>query len=357
MTLIAGFQSFNVPMLMGDFLLTFKDKSLAGLQKKVHRIGPNFAVAWTGNGYVAQRVIGALHNQFRDRRVKRTLVEAHLMELEDFADKEPIVELIGWIIDERPLCFSWKSFRPKEIYVRDRYSAGSGSTLFDKNFAKEKSESVIHNFPDTPAKDAIENTLPSLAHLIRDEVLGRSNRAEGFGFAYEMLFFETNKFQYLSSILYINMDWYFDGNGKLNDTPKIRPFITYKSWGDYALVQVSTAESDPLTELFVMTPIYDRDRDIRDIPGLSNILQKAERDKGVPLASDYYCLLYNLVREDGQFYPFVAAIPHWRDNPYFSLDESQTGHHIFNFERDFVRAVYDSIETSGMHPSRFFPLV
>jgi hypothetical protein len=356
MTLIAGFQSNDVPMLMGDFLLTFKDKSLAGLQKKVHRIGPNFVVAWTGNAYVAQVVIGALHNQFRDGRVQRTVVESHLMEFEDFADKEPIVELVGWIMDDRPFCFSWISSRPKEIYVRDHYSAGTGSKLFYKNFIKQESENVNRNFPDTPTKDAVENTLPFLANLIRDEVLGRRNRAEGFGFAYEMLFFEANKFKYLSSILYINLDWYFDTQGKLNDTPKIRPFIKYQSWGDYALVQTFAPEPEPLTELFFMTPIYARNRDIRDTPGLSSILQKAERDKGIPLTSEYYCLLYNLVREDGQFYPFVAAIPHWRDNPYFTIDETVKGRHVFTFERDFVRAVYRSIAASGMQSSDFNPL-
>ncbi|MBH0177032.1 MAG: hypothetical protein HP491_04015 [Nitrospira sp.] len=61
MTLIAGFQSFGTPTLIGDLMLS----GFAGTftyQKKILLIHDNFAIAWTGHWVAANSVIRTLQS-------------------------------------------------------------------------------------------------------------------------------------------------------------------------------------------------------------------------------------------------------------------------------------------------------
>lgn len=61
MTLIAGFRSFDTPVLIGDFLITDGDAK-SGLQKKVLLVADNFALAWTGHLLAADSVVKSLQS-------------------------------------------------------------------------------------------------------------------------------------------------------------------------------------------------------------------------------------------------------------------------------------------------------
>jgi hypothetical protein len=62
MTLVAAHRSYEVPTLLGDFLITSQGKP-AGYYKKIHRFSDNLVIAWTGHLIVAGII-------FRDIRVK-----------------------------------------------------------------------------------------------------------------------------------------------------------------------------------------------------------------------------------------------------------------------------------------------
>ncbi len=73
MTLVAAYRPKGIPVLLGDFLITGGPHP--STRKKIHRIGPNFVIGWTGRQILAAPILGALVDRFRDQRVQMTEVE------------------------------------------------------------------------------------------------------------------------------------------------------------------------------------------------------------------------------------------------------------------------------------------
>ena len=76
MTLVAAYRPEGIPVLLGDFLITGVAVESTG--KKIHRVGPNFVIGWTGRRILAAPILHALIEKFRDERVLITDVEEFL---------------------------------------------------------------------------------------------------------------------------------------------------------------------------------------------------------------------------------------------------------------------------------------
>lgn len=88
MTLIAGFRSHGVPILLGDFLITTAGKP-AGLKKKLRRVRSNVVVAWTGHEIAAAFAVEALDRRLppgraTHQRLRRVLTSLDLSPIEGF---------------------------------------------------------------------------------------------------------------------------------------------------------------------------------------------------------------------------------------------------------------------------------
>jgi hypothetical protein len=110
MTLIAAFRVKDTPLVLGDFMLSTRQVTPSGLTKKVHRIAPNLALAWTGHLIVAETVIGAARNHFENVTATVSALEHFLTEGDWEFGASLCAEIIGWIIDsETQRCFRWRS--------------------------------------------------------------------------------------------------------------------------------------------------------------------------------------------------------------------------------------------------------
>lgn len=72
MTLIAAFWADDVPVLIGDFMISIKGDNRRvpiSTAQKVHLISDNFAVAWTGNQLAAVEVMTDIYNMFHGQKV------------------------------------------------------------------------------------------------------------------------------------------------------------------------------------------------------------------------------------------------------------------------------------------------
>lgn len=105
MTLIGAFRSNGVPTLIGDFLTTVsKGRGPERQRKKIWRVTPQLAVAWTGPELDAGVMARHLDTRYRCNAVagKAGLEEA-------LATCEPLrkgLHLIGWAVEDgSPECF------------------------------------------------------------------------------------------------------------------------------------------------------------------------------------------------------------------------------------------------------------
>src|ERR1700733_11581611 len=128
MTLVAAFPMREIPVLIGDFLLTDnqvnanhmfiptrpelqyvastpKKRRIAGLRKKIHKVGERLVVGFTGDFLPGEKLLKALINQFGNKSPTKTELEKFLAEIAIINKHK--TKLVGWIWENRPLCFEW----------------------------------------------------------------------------------------------------------------------------------------------------------------------------------------------------------------------------------------------------------
>ena len=186
MTLIAAFKQNDVPILLGDFLLTGFDDTW-GTRKKSHLISKNFVVAWTGSRLAASTVLRELNSQFREQNVTRAGVEDFFTNYDTSQLGALEVHLVGWIIDDGPHCFLWNNLYPHELFYDSSHVDGSGAPA-SKRLLKRKLESR-GSVGDSKIKQAIFYSLSKYATLIGHEIVGLNHQLH-FGFGFELLYFD-----------------------------------------------------------------------------------------------------------------------------------------------------------------------
>lgn len=113
MTLIAGFYSFDVPVLIGDFLTT-TTRGTWGLRKKILKISDSFALSWTGHLVAADAVIRVLQSSIDVDNVDLQSVKSVLTQPAMSSQLSPFeVRLVCWVVDSNGQhCFRWNSLYP-----------------------------------------------------------------------------------------------------------------------------------------------------------------------------------------------------------------------------------------------------
>lgn len=259
---------------------------MRSLQKKAYIISPNFAVAWAGYSIVAKRVIKALRNTFKNNAATKSSIEEFFTsyKAEDFGSLH--TNFIGWIIDDEPHCFRWNCLYPKEVFYDSRFSDGTGEVYFEslKGQPWQSGGSVLPNHDR-----AILSVINEVAHARFEESLYRGTWDPSFGASYDIVTYIDGRFRYVSSVVYIGWDYYWDsrrGTGRLEQAPVI---IKHNCMGEYSVIQEALhgRHFDGTTFNYLSRPVYD------DMPE-ANL-----SDFPLTLNGDYYAN-YFIFRENGK---------------------------------------------------------
>lgn len=201
MTLIARFDSFDTPILMGDFLISATNRP-AGLKKKICRIGSNLAIGWTGHRLAAEIVIKQLDQYCCEHKISQSTLEEFFTTFNTADLCQLSVHIIGWLITDTENCpFLWNSEYPGELFYDHPIFDGTGADVV----AQQVGSGFRGNFTDhTPLPDMpLTATLRVATELMKDEITDKINQTMGFGHAYEILYWNGERWEYLDNIAYL----------------------------------------------------------------------------------------------------------------------------------------------------------
>ena len=234
--------------------LSAKQVTPAGLRKKIHRIAPNLALAWTGSLVVAEAVIGAARIRFQDDAATVDALEHFFTRTHWDFGSGPWVAIIGWVIEgETQRCFRWRSDYSGEVFYGAYQTGGSGETLIEQVASVQQSHSQL-----SPEGQA----LFVLTRMMGDEAGARQNWAKGFGFGYELLMWKNGAFDYVDDVVYVFYEVHFDATGAFIGHKLYPTLIKYHHLhGEYAFVQrgpliVDGASIINETRQHFITPVY-----------------------------------------------------------------------------------------------------
>jgi hypothetical protein len=229
LTLVAAFRLNGVAFMIGDFLITSAG-SPTGARKKVQRLRSNVALGWSGHQIAAELVLSHLDRELGNIDVSGTSIESAFASFPRADLGTMQVELVGWLGDNLDLSFFWRSDWPAEVFWDSHHYIGSGATLFRK-MAGAGSSDTGHDPIGT-----VGLALQYVARLLADEIGPRQNIAAGFGFAYEVLYWDGGGFRYVNDIAYGFAEVPFTSQGRLQDKRLIPTVYQYQISGECAVV-------------------------------------------------------------------------------------------------------------------------
>lgn len=339
MTLVAGFQYDDVPILLGDFLISAgADQSV--LRKKVHLISSNLVVGWANDLWAARPFLKDLFTRFKDQQVQRPVLENFLRNYPTRDLGALSVQIVGWLIDDKPRCFFWRSDYPLEIYYAPQHFVGSGAETFKEILSRRSF--VGSNRQRHGVEAAIYHSLFTSCRLISDEILVGLNQKQGFGFAFETVYFDGCQFRFVDDILYLAADIFYDPVSRQIHNGFYPITLKYRSFDSFSVIQQNELE-EPRTKFFAITSVSrDVPNLLSNIPGLDTSKQEV-----FPLTSDYYCLFWRLQTSDGVVANGVAVDPAKNSGHYIEVIRNAEGLQKLEIKFDFIEQIYPSILNSG----------
>jgi hypothetical protein len=288
MTVIAAFKSGDMPVLVGDSVTT-GPANFKSLRKKIYIVSPNFVVGWTGYLRTARVLVTRVHERFFERQVTTEELEAFLttFNVAQFGDFH--VTLVGWVVQDRPRCFLWRSDYAHQIFYNDYYVEGSGERYFESLLTPNdvRTEGVSENMPNNV--QSVMNVLWCVGQAFFTEALDQSNRDQTFGFGYEVYCFYDGRFRAIHQLLFVAWDYEWDATSRTG-RPRLAPFIAkYIFNGHHSIIQRLYRDQGKL-ENYAVKPVYD------DMPGLDlSGLQFS-------FLADYY--IHYVITRPHAIYPF-----------------------------------------------------
>lgn len=283
MTLIAGFRSFDTPVLIGDFLIT-DGNAVSGLRKKVLLVADNFALAWTGHLLAADSVVKSLQSSLDLAAVTIESVRAILTNPATSDLGIPHVSLVCWVIDSQGQhCFRWNSNYPNELFLGVPMYDGSGGSFAEALAGTGLRDSSI---PSSIHLDrAVHGALGVTTNLMTSEMLGPSTQPHGFGFSYEIILANNHRFEYVDNILYFTVTHEIDSAGKYLRSHFTGSIYKYQSIENYSLINVYDPTKNT-HNVHIVSPVGKQSKET-----LNALLHSTERlDYCFPFSSQYYCV-------------------------------------------------------------------
>lgn len=347
MTLIAAYKENEVPILLGDVLTTNAFKSEFHC-KKIIKISSNFVIAWTGMKSYAMDVLKSLMQQFQDKLVTMNEVEKFLLnfDISSFLEDENLT-LIGWVIDDKTYCFEWFSnlnkYEYKEIYYLENergFFAGSGSKFFE-GLLQESEESTYESSTSNQELQALGKVLKEVCALTNAEYLAVDKSwRQGFGFGYEILFYNGKSFVYVDDILYFTLDIYTTEDWTLSQYTVCPYFYRYKTFGNISLFQVQK-NLDSFNDIHQYYVGKGFGNDVENYL----MIQNSIRGKQMILSNkaNCYCLTIRIINGKKAI-PFFLTV-FGKKNDLIKLDQKGNST-IFGFSPSFHKLIQSYIDNN-----------
>lgn len=332
MTLIAAYRPDGIPVLLGDFLITGAGKESS--RKKIYKVGRNFVIGWTGKLFLAAPILRALFEAFEGKTVT-------MEEVDKFLTSRPKEELhgnelllVGWVIDVMPQCFLWNIGYPAQLFYEPFHVVGSGSEKFRELMERQ---TIVGSWGSrrTNIDRAIYSALSEATELYSDENLERMNRRQGFGYAYELLYFDGEEFKYLDNIAFFGMNILLNPEDWTGRSQPYEYWYRYHSLGDLSFLQVVNFRNGEM-RLEAIHPVFPqspRDATLAFTAG--------------SLRADYYCMHLRL-QTPGESYQGSLVLVENKDGPSrYSKREGQS--YRFDLGQDLIRFLYENMKAEREH--------
>jgi hypothetical protein len=285
MTLIASFKIHDVPVLIGDFLLTddvpgaghifiptkpdlagvipeLGRRRICGLRKKVHIIGDRLALGYTGSLRPGRYLISKLHEKFSTETPSVYNLEEFLKDLQ-FVEKNK-TELAGWIWEKRPLCFHWKGTNPEKLNIINAVFTGSGGQHFENSLTNIDYAGLSPNLR-TALDKAVYIGACKAGNVLLEELSSAENLKHHYGYSAEIVLWDGKRFFYNDKLVYAFWNIMIDRENDLHIKPS-NVCAAYKNLGEFSAIQIThmgprkdNSSGLEATDTFVqvITPIYD----------------------------------------------------------------------------------------------------
>lgn len=305
MTLVAGFKECGIPILLGDFLIT-GSSDVHRAKKKVHKISPNFAVAWTGYLNAANLVLRDLYQHFAGRRTTRDEVEHYLTNYPTIDLGKLDVRLVGWVIESQPesqpQCFRWNSLWPSELYYDHVVYDGSGADLLYQ--VKWIGIGPEGHRRDVPALEhAIRHVADLIMHLLTEENIGEDLKKYGFGLGYEFLYFYDSEFHYMPETLFLMLELYMDTDRRFSRLQLYDVCYKYQTIADESLLQIHLFGENGTFAQIISNVWTENPLELAPISGYLNDLRELQPiHKGYKFSLDapYYSLMFRFLESNDE---------------------------------------------------------
>jgi hypothetical protein len=333
MTLVAAYRPKGIPVLLGDFLIT--GTGVESTSKKIHKVGPNFVIGWTGKRILAAPILRALFEEFNNREVS-------IAEVQEFLTNRPSDELngdelylVGWVIDDVPHCFLWNIANPNQLFFQPSYIVGSGEKKFQTLLTKTTFGGAWGS-TRTTIKEAIYSALAKATELYADENLDKMNRRERFGHGYELLYFDGKEFRYIENIAFFGMDILLNTDDFTGRSAPYEHWYRYHSLGDSSFVQDWNLRTGKMI-LELISPIFtlqSRDASFEFTAG--------------SFRADYYCIYFRLQTTNGEQFSGSLVLAENNDGP-SKYAKEENGTYKFELGRDLIKFIYENIKAELEH--------
>jgi len=334
MTLVAAYREREVPVLVGDLLITDAQGRPVSTLKKTHRLRPNLVVGWTGNKYQATRVLNELRSLLDAsgpdagwKTLNRVLTSIRVGEYLP-------VTLVGWMHNIDSVAFVWHSNHPDEVFRHDEYFFGSGAPAFQDIAAGRAG----------PGPDNVtERILWHLGLLMADEGGDRYHQlAEKFGGGYDVLTLNAEgAFDYLDDVLFLFAEAKFDGAGNYLRCDLIPLVYALRHAGEYAIVERIRLSGLVARGVTLITPAYDSPPE--ELASIQAWIRSPEYPAW--FSAPHWCLYTTFIRDGDtpreQILPaplVTTAGPH-QPNPIFTV-EWDDGLKVVMPPRNMLMGVY-----------------
>lgn len=285
MTLIASFKINNIPVLIGDFLLTVNDphnfhnfiptkpelakvkpakseRRIYGLRKKIHIIGDRLAIGFTGDLPPGRYILRQIHDQFSNNKATVSKLKKLLSKIKCVNKSK--TEFTGWIWEKKPICFYWNGKKPNDFILTNCIFGGSGGPHFRKSLKSANYAGLSPNLKTSFDKATYIGVHKS-GSVLFEELSKAENLKYHYGFAAEIILWNGKRFLYNPKLSYAFLNIVIDQNNNLQIQPA-NFCCVYENFGKYSAVQVVHMEhkNKPAlglqaknTYVTAITPLYD----------------------------------------------------------------------------------------------------
>ncbi|MDQ6981590.1 MAG: hypothetical protein Q9M08_01090 [Mariprofundus sp.] len=284
MTLIAAMRVNQIPIILGDLLISRETKDddlpsvsipslhsvntylgedsqlqVVGLSQKVNIISENFCIAWTGRKYQARALIRHLHKKCGGRTVT-------VKEFKELLDQYPIekmddLDCIAYLYDYETKGF-WRKNRNIPMFeldsLEDVQVGGTGTPKFIQTIERIKDGHIEGEY--TSLEESLGRVMGFTSTAFGNQVMKGEGITEGWGGGFEVAYLRGKSFEKVSDVMHLfwtirELD---DGEFEIESSPR---FIKSSYQGERLRILVCDWSKDSGGDrLYVVDPLFDIDK-------------------------------------------------------------------------------------------------